>query len=134
MSQETRFGPTRKTRRTALAAAALAALAVASLPHTAEARRKLPGMAQNCSSPRGTVPHGEELLVIDDENCASAEYWCNNGTLCYVVKRDAVCSTRAPGSSSQTLESGCVQSPASLTSSGTLTPAKLPNMTLGTWY
>jgi hypothetical protein len=90
---------------------ALATLAIA-LPSGVQARPKIPGnMTSNCLTPQGTtLPHGESLVVIDDESCSTANYWCNGGTLCYVVEWDAVCGDQDFGAPHAVSE--CYQSPA----------------------
>ena len=103
-------------------ATALALLAMA-LPSAMQARPKIPGnMDKNCVTPAGTtVPNGESLIVIDDENCATANYWCTGGTLCEVINWDAQCNGQDFGSPK--MVSDCYQSPAPSLVSAPLTPS-----------
>lgn len=132
-----------RSNRFALATA-LAMLAIA-LPSAVQARPKIPGnMTSNCSMPDGsTLSHGTSHIVIDDESCATANYWCNGGTLCYVIEWDAVCGDQDFGAPKSVSE--CYQSPAAarlvtpVLPSGTWTTttpttSTVPNATLSPWY
>jgi hypothetical protein len=131
---------------------ALATLAIA-LPSAVQARQKIPtNMTRDCLTPQGTtLQHGTSHIVIDDESCATAEYWCNNATLCYVIKWDAVCGDQDFGAPQTRSE--CYQSPApsrlvstvpsaTLTTTTTPTPTTsttpttslIPSGTLSSWY
>jgi hypothetical protein len=126
-------------------ATALATLAIA-LPSAVQARPKIPQtMTSNCLMPDGTtLSHGTSHIVIDDESCASANYWCNGGTLCYVVEWDAVCGDQDFGAP-KTL-SDCYQAPAparvlttvtpseTLTTPTTSTTPTMPSANLSPWY
>lgn len=125
-------------------ATALATLAIA-LPSAVQARQKVPQtMTSNCLMPDGSkLEHGTSHIVIDDESCATANYWCNGGTLCYVINWDAVCGDQDFGAPHSV--SDCYQSPAPprlvtpVTPSGTWTTttpttSTLPNANLSPWY
>lgn len=127
-----------RSNRFALAAA-LATLAIA-LPSAVQARQKVPQtMTSNCLMPDGsTLSHGTSHIVIDDASCATANYWCNGGTLCYVINWDAVCGDQDFGAPKSVSE--CYQSPAQsslqltpVTPKAAITPLT-PSAKLSPWY
>jgi hypothetical protein len=136
-------------------ATALAMLAIG-LPSAGQARQKIPAKMDNCRTPSGTIlQNGENLIVIDDETCATAYYGCAYGVLCSYVKWDAQCGDQDFGAPQQT-PTECVYTPApslaltpvtpsatftlpttstlpstNLSPRGTSTPTTLPSTNLG---